>query len=160
MKRVLVKSVHRAFDYVMEHYYPFGTADEAAEQGALTDSYAVISIQDSHTQGFGFQFTENQFCKGVLTLMFDDIVTEVDGAVLFNDDMADQIIAFIEEHKPSVDTLLIHCYAGQSRSRAVGAFAVEMLGGDNSKYFEEGTPNQYIYDVLETAWIRRQLAKM
>lgn len=132
-------------------------ADEAAEQGALTDTYAVISIQDSHMQGFGFQFTENQFCKGALTLIFDDIVMEVDGAVLFNDEMADQIIAFIEEHKSSVDTLLIHCYAGQSRSRAVGAFAVEMLGGDNSRYFEEGTPNQYIYDVLESAWVRRQL---
>jgi len=157
MKRVIVKSVHGAFGYVMEHYYPFGMADEAAEQGALTDTYAVISIQDSHTQGFGFQFTENQFCKGVLTLLFDDIVSEVDGAVLFDDDMADKIIDFIERCKISVDTLLIHCYAGQSRSRAVGAFAFEMLGGDNSKYFEEGTPNQYIYDVLESAWVRRQL---
>lgn len=76
---------------------------------------------------------------------------------MFDDDMADRIIGFIESHRKSVDTLLIHCYAGQSRSRAVGAFAVEMLGGDNSKYFEEGTPNQYIYDVLETAWVRRQL---
>lgn len=151
MKRVLVKSVHDAFSYVMEHYYPYGMAAEAEEQGTLTDTYAVISIQDSHTQGFGFQFTENQFCKGVLTLYFDDIVKEVDGAVLFDDDMADKIISFIEKHRKSVDTLLIHCYAGQSRSRAVGAFAVEMLGGDNSKYFEEGTPNQYIYDVLETA---------
>ncbi len=160
MRKVLVKSVHGAFGYVMEHYYPFGMAAEAAEQGALTDTYAVISIQDSHTQGFGFQFTENQFCKGVLTLMFDDIVTEVDGAVLFDDEMADQIIEFIEHYRSSVDTLLIHCYAGQSRSRAVGAFAVDMLGGNNSKYFEEGTPNQYIYDVLETAWVRRQLAKM
>ena len=53
MKRVLVKSVHGAFGYVMEHYYPFGMADEAAEQGALTDTYVVISIQDSHTNGFG-----------------------------------------------------------------------------------------------------------
>ena len=35
-----------------------------------------------------------------------------------------------------------------------------MLGGDNSKYFEEGTPNQYIYDVLESAWVRRQLSKI
>lgn len=124
MKRVLVKSVHGAFGYVMEHYYPFGMADEAAEQGALTDSYVVISIQDSHTQGFGFKFTENQFCKGVLTLLFDDIVTDVDGAVLFDDDMADQIISFIEKYRKSVDTLLVHCYTGQSRSRAVGAFAV------------------------------------
>ena len=157
MKRVLVKSVHGAFCYVMEHYYPFGMAAEAAEQGALTDTYAVISIQDSHTGGFGVQFTENQFCKGVLTLIFDDIVTEVDGAVLFSDEMADEVLDFIEEHKASVDTLLVHCYAGQSRSIAVGAFAVELRGGDNSKYFEEGTPNQYIYDVLESAWIRRQL---
>lgn len=160
MKRVLVKSVHGAFGYVMEHYYPFGMAEEAANQGALTDTYAVISIQDSHTGGFGVQFAENQFCKGVLTLLFDDIVTKVEGAVLFNDDMADKIIEFIERNKKTVDTLLIHCYAGQSRSRAVGAFAVEMLGGDNSKYFEESTPNQYIYDVLETAWVRRQLVSM
>ena len=160
LKRVLVKSVHDAFSYVMEHYYPYGMAAEAAEQGSLTDTYAVISIQDSHTQGFGFQFTENQFCKGVLTLYFDDIVKEVDGAVLFDDDMADQIIGFIENHRKTVDTLLVHCYAGQSRSRAVGAFAVEMLGGDNSKYFEEGSPNQYIYDVLESAWIRRQLSML
>lgn len=157
MKRVLVKSVHGAFDYVMEHYYPYGMAAAAAEQGALTDTYAVISIQDSHTGGFGVKFAENQFCIGVLTLYFDDIVTGVDGAVLFDDDMAESIIDFIEKHRKVADTLLVHCYAGQSRSRAVGAFVVEMLGGDNSKYFEEGTPNQYIYDVLESAWIRRQL---
>lgn len=160
VKRVMVRSVHEAFDYVMEHYYPFGMADEAAEQGALTDTYAVISIQDSHTQGFGFQFTENQFCKGVLTLLFDDIVKDVDGAVLFNDDMADLIIGFIEKYKKLSDTLLIHCYAGQSRSKAVGAFAVKMLGGDNSRYFEKGTLNQYIYDVLESAWIRKQLGSI
>jgi len=157
MKRVIVKSVHGAFGYVMEHYYPFGMAKEAAEQGALTDTYAVISIQDSHMQGFGFNFNENQFCKGVLTLIFDDVVKEVDGAVLFSDEMADEIIRFIKQHRRSADTLLVHCYAGQSRSRAVGAFAVEMLGGDNSRYFDEGTPNMYIYDVLESAWLREQL---
>ena len=160
MKGVLVKSVHGAFGYVMEHYYLFGMAEEASKQGALTDTYAVISIQDSHTGGFGVRFAENQFRKGTLTLYFDDIVTEVDGAVLFDDDMADKIIEFIEKNRKVADTLLVHCYAGQSRSRAVGAFAVEMLGGDNSKYFEEGTPNQYIYDVLESAWVRRQLSRM
>lgn len=154
MKRILVKSVFGAFEYVMQHYYPFGQEAEVER----SDAYAVISIQDSHTQGFGVQFTENQYCKGVLTLHFDDIVREVEGAVLFTDDMADQIIAFVKSHK-SVDTLLIHCYAGQSRSRAVGAFVVEMLGGDNRKYFEKGTPNQYIYDVLETAWVRWQLTR-
>ena len=160
MKRVLIKSVHEAFDYAMQHYYPFGMNNEASELGALTDSYIVISIQDSHTGGFGIKFEENQFCKGVLTLYFDDIVTEVDGAVLFDDDMADQIIDFIELKKSKVDTLLIHCYAGQSRSRAVGAFAVKMLGGDNSKYFIKNAPNMYVYDVLEATWIRRISQKL
>lgn len=66
------------------------------------------------------------------------------------------IIDFMKPYQSSVDTLLIHCYAGQSRSRAVGAFAVKMLVGDNRRYFDESTPNQYIYDVLEAAWMRRQ----
>ena len=80
------------------------------------------------------------------------------GAVLFSDEQAAQILDFISTHMDA-DTLLVHCYAGQSRSRAVGAFAVRMLGGDNSAYFKNGSPNQYVYDVLETAWIRRMLGK-
>lgn len=78
MKRVIVKSVYDAFEYVMQHYYPAGL-EELAEK---SDTYAVISIQDTHTKGFGFTFQENQFCKGVLNLYFDDIVKEVEGAVL------------------------------------------------------------------------------
>ncbi|MBQ4563571.1 MAG: hypothetical protein IJA58_03710, partial [Lachnospiraceae bacterium] len=74
MKRVWVRSVHDTFDYVMQHYYPAGL-EEMVER---KDTYAIISIQDAHTGGFGVQFAENQFCKGVLTLYFDDIVKEVE----------------------------------------------------------------------------------
>ena len=153
MKRVKFMSVYDAFEYVMDHYYPFGLED-LNERG---DTYAVISIQDSHTGGFGVEFTENQFCKGVLTLRFDDIDREVDGAVLFDDRHAEQIIDFILAHRKDVDTLLVHCYAGQSRSRAVAAFAVWMLGGDDSGYIDSGAPNMHVYDVLKGAWLRRQL---
>lgn len=148
MKQVLVKSVFDAFEYVMGHFYPNGQEERAQR----TDTYAVISIQDTHTNGFGFEFNESQFCKGVLTLYFDDIVKEINGAKLFDDEQANQIIDFIQTHKKYVDILLVHCYGGQSRSRAG-----KMLGGDNSKYFETATPNEYIYDVLETAWIQRML---
>lgn len=144
MKRVLVKSVFDIFDYVMQHYYPAGL-EEMVEK---SDTYVVISIQDSHTEGFGITFSENKYCKGVLTLRFDDIIRPVNGAILFSKDMAIQIIKFIRKYV-SVDTLLIHCYAGQSRSRAVGAFAVKMLGGNNSKYFTQHNPNMYVYKTLE-----------
>lgn len=145
MKRVLVKSVFDAFEYVMQHYYPAGM--EALVEKA--DTYAVISIQDSHTDGFGITFVNNQYCKDVLTLKFDDIVRPVEGAVLFSEDMAKDIIRFIRRNQNNVETLLIHCYAGQSRSRAVGAFAVKILGGDNSTYFKRYNPNEYVYKVLE-----------
>lgn len=143
MKKVLVKSVFDAFEYVMQHYYPAGMENMVER----ADTYAVISIQDSHTDGFGISFSENQYCKAVLTLKFDDIVRPVEGAQIFTDNMARQIIRFIRNNQ-DVDTLLIHCYAGQSRSRAVGAFAVSYLGGDNSTYLKKYNPNEYVYDKL------------
>lgn len=147
MKKVSVKSVYDAFEYVMDHYYPFGLEEFARRH----DSYAVISIQDTHTGGFGFEFKKNQFCRGVLTIYFDDVVREVEGAVLFTKEQARQIIDFIRDNQ-EVDTLLLHCFGGQSRSLAVGAFAVKMLGKDNSRYFKEGNPNRHVYDTLIDLW--------
>lgn len=147
MKRIMLRSVYDAFDYVMAHYAPFGMEEMAEKK----DTYAVISIQDTHTDGFGFEFKENKYCKGVLTLYFDDVVKEVEGAVMFHKDHAKQIIDFVKKNK-SVETLLVHCYGGESRSRAVAAFVTKMLGADNSKYFETGHPNQLVYDTLMEVW--------
>ena len=106
MKQVLLKSVFDAFDYVLQHYYPAGLS-ELVER---SDTYAVISIQDTHTGGFGFTFAKNEFCKDVLTLYFDDITREVEGVVLFSDEMARQIIDFIETNV-DVDPLLCRTVA-------------------------------------------------
>ena len=154
MNKVLLKSVHDAFDYVMEHYYPFGMKEMAPKQ----DTYIVISIQDSHCGGFGIEFTENEFCKGVLTLHFDDIEGEVDGAVLFSDEQAERIVDFVVDYSPMVDTLLVHCYAGQSRSRAVAAVIMEMKGKSGSDFLENGSANAHVYDTLLAAWLRRLLS--
>ena len=147
MKRIMLRSVYDAFDYVMAHYAPFGMEEMTEKQ----DTYAVISIQDTHTGGFGFEFKKNKYCKDVLTLYFDDIVKDVEGAVMFNKEHAEKIIRFVKKNK-AADTLLVHCYGGESRSRAVCAFVAKMLGTDNSKYFETGHPNQVVYDTLVEVW--------
>ena len=95
MKRVVVKSVFDTFEYVMQHYYP-ADLEEMVER---SDTYAIISIQDTHTGGFGVTFTPSQYCQDVLTLYFDDVIREVDGAVLFMDEMAKQIIDFIKKNR-------------------------------------------------------------
>ena len=152
MNKILLKSVYDAFDYVMDHYYPYGQE----KYGTRTDTYAVISIQDTHTDGFGFVFTKNQFCKAVLTLYFDDIIKETEGAELFSSDDANKIIDFVLSNRKRFDTLIVHCYGGESRSRAVAAFIVKMFGQDNSRYFKTGNPNEYVYHLLLDTWENRK----
>jgi len=141
---IKVMSVFDAFDYVLNHYAPYGCEDNSL----FKDSFAIISIQDAQSNGFGFEFKQSKYCKGVLTLEFDDVYKKVSGTVQFNKDMANQIIDFLDEYDGKVDTLLIHCYAGQSRSRAVGAFAQYFVGDDNSELINYGSPNMMVYDTL------------
>ena len=63
----------------------------------------------------------------MLTLCFDDAEEPGEGGRLITPSQAKQIVRFIQDHM-DVDTLLIHCYAGVSRSRAVGVFARYMFG--------------------------------
>ena len=144
MKKIMVMSVHDAFEYVMDHYAPYGL-EELAES---RDSYAMISIQDTHTGGFGFEFRKNKSCRDVLTLYFDDIVREVDGAVMFNEKMAEEIIRFVQKNK-NVHTLAIHCYGGQSRSRAVAAFVRRMYDEK-----AESAGNEIVYGTLMKTWTK------
>ncbi len=144
MTKVIVRSVFDAFEYVMDRYVPFGL-EEFAPEG----TYAVISIQDTHTEGFGFRFCESYACKAVLTLYFDDIIREVDGCVLFQKEQAEEIIRFTEKIK-DIDTLLIHCYAGMSRSQAVGKFISELPGFESEE--ESIGYNEYVYDLLKKTY--------
>lgn len=71
-----------------------------------SDTYAVISIRDPRTGGFGVAFTPSHYCKDVLTLCLDDVIREVESTVLFTDEMEGQIIDFIKKNR-KVDTILI-----------------------------------------------------
>lgn len=147
MEKIIVCSVFSAFEYVMDHYYPYGCEELAQRK----DRYAIISIQDSHTKGFGFQFVPNKYCQDVLTLIFDDVIRPVDGAVTFTDDMAEQIFEFVERNQ-SVDTLLIHCYAGQSRSMAVAKFLAEVNKVPLNMENPTLTCNDLVYESMELVW--------
>ena len=58
---------------------------------------------------------------------------------------AKEIVEFIRTHSENADTLLIHCFAGISRSAAVGMIASKILGqtSDKPEYY-----NRYVYEEL------------
>lgn len=142
---ILVTSARGALLYVMKHFYEPGLT----EYPERTDTYAVISIQDSANGGFGFELKQNQYCKDVLTLYFDDIEQPQQGAQMMNAAQADQIVRFLHAHAEDTDTVLIHCFAGISRSKAVERFARGMYGMPPvSDHF----CNAYVYTMLQQAW--------
>lgn len=148
MTQILMMSVQEAFEYVMDHYHPLELEDEAVRK----DSYAVISIQDTHIGGFGFSFSRNKYCRDTLTLYFDDIEVATEGLTLFTSQQAGEIIEFILRNR-TVDTLLVHCYAGISRTGAVADFALELLG---SRRHVMHSINSYVRNTLEDTWQRRR----
>lgn len=143
--RILVVSARNALRYVMRHFCEPGVTEYAEE----TDTYVAISIQDTYGGGFGFELKKNKYCKDVLTLYFDDIEETEHRLKLISFPQAIAIVKFIKAHAEDVDTLLIHCFAGVSRSRAVGAFAREVLDIPPN---DEGDFNEYVYTILHRAW--------
>lgn len=139
---ILATSASGALRYVMQHFCKPGIT----EYPERTDTYAVISIQDTVHGGLGFELKENDYCKGVLTLYFDDIEKPQTDAQRFTNEQAAEIIRFIRAHSDDVDSLLIHCFAGISRSKAVAKFAREMLGLPpmNDNFY-----NEYVYAMLK-----------
>jgi dual specificity phosphatase, catalytic domain len=103
------------------------------ENTFLKGKYIVISIRSTPSP---ITFTETDYLKGSLILQFADIepswVEENGGVeflkdktdvplIVFSEEMAKQIIQFVQDHQ-DVETILVHCDAGVSRSRAVGAY--------------------------------------
>lgn len=103
------------------------------ENTFLKGKYIVISIRSTPSP---ITFTETDYLKGSLILQFADIepswveenggVEELKGKtdvplIVFSEEMAEQIIQFVQDHQ-DVETILVHCNAGVSRSRAVGAY--------------------------------------
>ncbi len=92
-------------------------------------------------------------CVGVLYLEFHDAewVQGVDlpkDIVLMKTWQACQIWGFFEEHRRQIDTMVIHCYAGISRSPAVAAALSEACGERTRRFFVSHQPNTHVYERL------------
>lgn len=114
------------------------------------EPWAAISITN---KGAEYPQLQEENRVGLLQLDFDDTNARRSGC--FTSEHAKKIVAFIQEKAYNIDTLLIHCNMGASRSPAVAAALYKLLtNNDDSYYFQVYTPNTLVYGViLETAII-------
>jgi predicted protein tyrosine phosphatase len=95
------------------------TEDNLQEKGLF-----IISINDNNLEPY---FTDTKSDR-ILNLKFDDVSGPEKGKIMFNENMGEQVINFLEKIKSSnCRNLLIHCTAGQNRSGSVGKFAADFF---------------------------------
>lgn len=127
------------------------TNRENAKTYDFKKNFSIISVYSPDDEPNEFQTKPNK----VLSLCFSDTSEKrFDGMegpfgkmIVFKEEMADKILKFVDEQiEKGVDTFLIHCDAGMSRSPGI-AVALDEIYNENNKPF---TPlyNKFVYKTI------------
>lgn len=117
---------------------------------------AIISIRDP---GDYFAFPARWGQRGVLPLYFRDLEKFADEVAVIamkgmTPEHARQAWAFIHEHADEIDTLVIHCFAGISRSAGMAEAVAACLGGVTIERAvqTDAQANQHVYRTMREAY--------
>jgi predicted protein tyrosine phosphatase len=116
--------------------------------------WAAISISSSGQ----FPVLSEANRVGLLRLVFED-VTQRGTPKSFTSDQAAEILDFVADVWNRIETLLIHCDIGMSRSPAVAAALCRIYYRDDGRWFELEFPNRLVYDELLAAhdrWLQQR----
>ena len=121
-----------------------------AETGANKRT-ALISIMDHKRD-----CTNRYPSARVLRLCFDDAEDTTFWQNLMTSEQADAICAFVLQYGREIDTLIIHCTEGVSRSPAVAAGILGGLRQDEAQIWSNPKyhPNQLVYRLVREAFAR------
>jgi len=129
------------------------------------DSYALISIR-------GYmdpkpKLEKNSTIKDKLFLMFDDIDYNIEKPPSENlrcisEKQANQIVDFISKNKDNVDTIIVNCMAGKSRSAGVAAAILKFYHNDDTPIFNNNKyiPNMTCYRTVLNAFFEKFVSNL
>ena len=114
-------------------------------------SHIIISISTPHEKAPSI--STNSKTKAILRIQFYDACNEIPNnqvenqAFIFNESHADKILTFVRENQ-CVDTVIVHCDAGMSRSPGVAAALTKLYDGDDTNFFKKYFPNSRVYHTI------------
>jgi len=128
--------------------------------GLLNQKHIVISMCEPDMNLDFPVLPKNPNRLGVLQLSFADLDNINDAKqvgqahYLMTQEQADQVVAFVNEHMDSIETIICQCDGGVSRSSGMAAALSKILNGDDSWVFnsKEYVPNRYVYRLIMNAY--------
>ena len=121
----------------------------------------LISITEPGEQQIKFR----QHWDDILHLQFDDIDRPTApvaflgekasrNLILFTENQAGKILDFVQENSENIKMLVVHCYAGISRSVAVKV-ALEQIINDKDVYKRYPLHNKHVCDIIVRTHLER-----
>lgn len=113
--------------------------------------YIIISLRDVGSPRP--RIPSPRQCRGICFLAFDDVQPE-DREPLPPDlhpmrpGHARRIWQFVQTHEPEIQTIVVHCEMGLSRSPAVAAALCLAFAQDDERFFLEYQPNRHVYHLM------------
>ena len=108
----------------------------------------IISIKSSWDRELpNLSITKENGVKYILALSFDDITYEDDPRFAMTEEDGKKVAEFINAHYDEVDTIIVHCDGGISRSAGVAAAIMRVKEGDDFPLFASQSkhPNMTCY---------------
>jgi len=127
------------------------------ETFVFNKEYVVISIcePDQELPNFVEDLNRSDVFKLEIHDVDDVFYAEKFGYTILSEEDAINILNFMERVKNQVEFIVIHCFAGKSRSSGLAAALYKIYEGDDSIIMENQKyiPNMYVYrTVLNTAY--------
>ena len=101
-------------------------------------------------------FAPNSNIVSICRVQFDDVNQENvrPGEVLMTPQDAAKIKEYVMAYKDKVESIIVHCEVGISRSAGIMAAIQKYMIGDDSAIFNNGTfsPNMHCYNLMLSAF--------
>jgi predicted protein tyrosine phosphatase len=110
----------------------------------LKERTAIISINDM--EDGANKFNRSPMLEAVCTVFFDDICESSEQGMFMTSEDANKIKEFVDRVWNKIDLLIVHCYAGISRSSGCMSAILQAKEIDDSWIWESKkfTPNTFV----------------
>lgn len=125
------------------------------------DNINFISVNDTHKETVDMnlfinrRINKGKHLKGTF-LQFDDISHDTSGFVMFNSDLAKRTLDFLSLARYNDNPLVVHCFAGVSRSAAIAKFAHDYFNYINHVVDNYTLYNKVVYSTLVKQFYEEQ----
>jgi predicted protein tyrosine phosphatase len=134
-------------------FYVYSRQRAAMESERISEPTLIISITDPERDLN--TFAENEHIRAICRVQFDDVTRanarECD--VLMTPRHAELIKQYLKRYIDEVESVIVHCEGGISRSAGIMAAIQKYLLGDDSAIRKDGRylPNGHCYELMLNA---------